>query len=496
MLSSRDEKKPNPHSNEDTQQIYSDSHQKIQAAFGLLRRIEQPVHHAEPQSQLVGINDLREADAPAIEARNDQAIMFAAEEVVVQEAVGEVGEEVREKVSEDVFEDIPLSDVPNPTLTEEAITEGVKEKSNPIKVDTRLNKLLGEFFQVQRDFHSNMSRLVDTITKNPPSSYQLKLHLLDETIKPFKILANNPFMSMPTGNDVEDMTHIMQVMDQQNHEFDLALRALADSVSRTRFTSAMLKDLQRDEQAFAKLKAELGCTSTMVLQGYFDKPMQNLCRYMLLLTTIKQELEKTEDFEAKRMLSGFIDKIESLSPQIKNINENLDSIILLSSVEHTLKEMLELSFVKAEQAKQAIEDEKNKTSNGVTPFADDITLCNLIKFTIDCTYTGKIRIVRNEQDYYLLFTTLLEQMKEIDAKCTALEAAATSSLSSRTYYYTFGIASATYSLFFSTDTAMIKTPQEELKLLINKFTVTIGQIEAVRALQAKAMLRSPSQLVQ
>jgi hypothetical protein len=85
-------------------------------------------------------------------------------------------------------------------------------------------------------------------------------------------------------------------------------------------------------------------------------------------------------------------------------------------------------------------------------------------------------------------------MKEIDLRCEALQAAATGALS-RSYSYVSGVASATYYLFFTADTT-VKTPQEELKLLITEFSETIGRIEAVRALQEKARSRVVSGLMQ
>lgn len=467
MLSSgQDVQAINPHSNDKTKQIYSESREKIQAAFKLMKPVA--IDHAGEQKKPLSIAVKEEVSQT--QAKN--------EIVITQEAIHSPNMNAPLESVEVIEDQVQLTPV-----TSEESTKSIAQQENPATDESRVKKLIDEFFKVQREFHLNMGRLVESIKKNPPSSYQAKPHLLEETLAPFKILANNPFKSSPSGNDVDDIAHIMSVMDRQNHEFHFALRALADSVSRSKFTSAMLKELQQDNRAIENLKSELGCSSIMVVQGYFDQPMQNLCRYMLLLTTIKQELEKTGNYEVKRMLSAFMDSIESLSPQIKNINENLDSIISLSSIEHVLREMLDLDFIKAEHEAEV----RAKSDHDVTPFADKVTLYNRIKFTIDCAYTGKIRIIRNEQDFHLLYGNLLELMKEIDASCDALQKAATSSIYARSSAYAYSVASAMYYTFFSAEeSGEKKTPQDELKSLIKKFGETVAQIETVKMLQEKS----------
>jgi hypothetical protein len=172
--------------------------------------------------------------------------------------------------------------------------------------------------------------------------------------------------------------------------------------------------------------------------------------------------------------------VEFLVPEVKKINENLDTIMLLNNIEHILVAMMK--FDKVQKASSLVSN-------------NQASIAAKMQAVIDCVVTAKRNILDNEQDAYVLYKALVELLTEITTEFKALPSGGIMSYLSRESVYK-GYSSL-YGAFFGwgdADEQKTFDPLVELELIIKKMSTAIGQIEDLRNIIAKhkAAIKSPS----
>jgi len=337
--------------------------------------------------------------------------------------------------------------------------------------DPTLRYLIEEFYQVQRIFHDNMAKVVKILEENPPPRFQAREKVFQQMLQPFKILARNPFNDKSCGNDVEDITHIMQVINQQNVKFREALYAMTEVIANADFARNVMMEIIKNNQSMEAIQKELGCNNWKVVCGYLDQPRQNLFRYILILESIQRQLHKTTTVETIDKLHRFtqsikaftLEPLQEFKTKVNSIDYNRNFITILTRAEYALRILLSLDYVKKEQKLQNI----------------NFTLTHRIDAVLDCIFTGKKNIIEGRQDIDLLCKVCVEFFQEIIAENDALLKKHRANMSYLSYAR--NLVSAT---LFSSDTTTTINPQLELQDVIKELN-DAQFIDAARDLEEK-----------
>lgn len=389
-----------------------------------------------------------------------------------------------------------LIDNPSPQTADQPILStatATAESAQTPQIKSKLSYMLDEFYSAQAIFHNNMKSLVEVLTKNPPPSFQAteKRKLLDVLLEPFKILANNPFnQESRTRDEQADLLHIMSVIDENNVAFRATLRALANAISCSEFAKTLIDELEKDVAKLEAIKRELGCTNLKVVRGYFDQPVQTLCRYMLFLKQVKPELVYAGNLEARNTIDKFIIAVRTFAPQIDTINDKLAEIKLLTEIEYTLIGMSTLDHVKKEQElKEQLLNSSTFTKHMGDDHNLDETLSIRIDATLACICMGKIKILKGQEDIPALYNILLRDfLTEITEKNETLQKAANNSLYAKTTSAFSYMTSSVYHTVFRSandNTFSASNLQTKLKKLMEEMQKVVDLAERLEQIQNK-----------
>lgn len=356
-----------------------------------------------------------------------------------------------------------------------------REKIKFFFENSHLKNSIREFYQVQNEFHQNMANLVNGFNEVKsllPIEYR---YLLVELLTPYRILSKNLFHE-PTGDVEKDIAHIMRVINMQNDQFKKAISALLNSVSNLGTFNNLLKECQQDEELVNQIKEQLNCRSWLNVQSHVDHPFQNLLRYEFLLKTIQKHLIEGGCSPSENVLEDLESSLNYLVPEVKNINDCREIIVLLNSIDRVLGNLLA-------NAKLKEEDLNNEKTNS-------ISLKDQIESVMICVKTGKTNIIQGKQDILSLYEGLLELLKDvlnnysetIEAKSKYSLTDTATAVASKGFY----ILSLPMSLFGAKDNQRFKPldPLSELRAIIKELKDTLEQTEALKAIQEK-LLKNP-----
>jgi hypothetical protein len=343
-----------------------------------------------------------------------------------------------------------------------------RDKIQYLAAHPLLRQKVEEFYRVQKEFHLSMSNLVTTLSELSKEIENPEEYPLENLLKPYRALVENPFHETPSGDLETDIDHIIQVINGQNSEFKRALIALNKCIVDKQQMNKLMSYLKDKSEVTQKIQEKLGCNSWMMVQGQTDKPFQLLTRYELLLNAIHKTLIDSHCESIESTLRGLMTSVEFLVPEVKKINENLNVIMMLNNIEHTLSAML-----KADKVQKTLTE-------------SDISLAGKIEFVIDCVRTGKQNILADQQDIHLLYKALYELLIDIDEHFSTLAKGGIMSYLSREAVYNG--YSALYGTIFrwrSTDTDNPFDPAVELKSIMNDLKLFIERIEALKSIYEK-----------
>lgn len=354
-----------------------------------------------------------------------------------------------------------------------------REKIRRFYEHNPLQHAIREFYQVQHDFHKNMANMVKAFVNVKRETMLDNRYLLTELLAPYQILAKNLFHH-PTGNVEKDILHILEVINIQNEEFRMALLALLNSIANLGAFNNLLKECQQDKQLIEIIKQEFNCRSILTIQSYIDSPFQNLIRYETLLTMIQKHLIEAGFEPEENMIENLNNSIQYLVPEVQNINDSREVILLLNKLERMLGNLL---------AEVILKHLENQDKN------EKLTLKEQIEAIMVSLKTGKTNIIQGDQDILSLFEALHDLLKNLEKNLTPevgaasrfnLAAAKDYALSAGSY-----LLSIPASFFGEQDNkkSLYLDPISELKACIKELNEVIEQTEALKNVQEKLLRR-------
>lgn len=216
----------------------------------------------------------------------------------------------------------------------------------------QLRRAVSEFFVVQNKFHTQMNVMVEAFTSIMQDLPVEKRYLLNELLQPYRQIINNPFQERSSGDLINDITHILNIVSSQNKLFSDTLRSSLNSASNLPDFHHLLTDFRQNENYVKWLKEKMQSNSWLEVQSRIDAPFQNIMRYELLMKNIKNELVKKDCPQLQSVLDGIMDKIAALAPELKYLNDNREILAILNQAQRIMSDLLEKALPEHQSLKQ------------------------------------------------------------------------------------------------------------------------------------------------
>lgn len=223
------------------------------------------------------------------------------------------------------------------------------------KFQVNLRNVIREFFALQRTFHQGNNNFVhafDNIFSSLSAQQQDDLQIL---LQPYCMLSANPFNDYPTGDNEEDLKHIVSVINKRNTHFVKILPAISMAVLRMDEFSKLLSEIKTDPRLKEAILQGLKSASWMDVESRVVQPNQRFMQYRLLLMTIESTIMKAMEEDLAKFgktnketyLSLLSPAIIYILPKLNYLNNNNQSkVILLDDMDLLLNDMLKMENIR------------------------------------------------------------------------------------------------------------------------------------------------------
>lgn len=255
-------------------------------------------------------------------------------------------------------------------------TVAAEEKSSN-EADNQLPKIFQELLSISKSFQEQAAYVFPKLQAIDPE------HKLEEFLKPYKILAANPFTKLVISeNPSETILAIQQIYYGQ--EFQACLAAMQEA---TLNYSAFNK-------AIDGLKTNDNDSKIVEVHGYAKLPMQRLPLYQLLFKNLHDNTTKIHD---KSITKNLFDDLSNVSAQQNNLLRQTELLAQLDNPQTHINHILA-------QSQQAL-----RSFSSVVTTVETLEVTNQsLKLTL-CEQTTRVTELENQVTSLTLEKTMLEK---------------------------------------------------------------------------------------
>jgi len=285
-----------------------------------------------------------------------------------------------------------------------------------------LNHKVDEFYKMMREFTESMKLLVTAIELTNKLNIASFSFDLDEMLRSYRTLTDNPFYAYPTTLNLIDVPNILQVVNDRDGQFNKMLLALSVSISKASCMREVLNVFKAEPMLEKMFTMQLQCDNWIIIQSKVNKPLKILFDISSLLDEIYKNLSVDDDVNTNEIRSSMTHTIATFRSEVKQIDERMEHYILLTQLEQILKKISDIDFIRSVKSNEEEADEKP-------------TLPKIIAATILCVCQRIREILAGNQDDELLYEGLLGFLNEIkmDLEAETIKYQA----NHKSYYYYF-----------------------------------------------------------
>ena len=244
----------------------------------------------------------------------------------------------------------------------------------------KMQMMINEFFTVQRNFHAKMDNLMQVCRHVSGQLTEEQQSLLEKMLGPFGVLIANPFAEKPSGDLMQDLAHIMGVVNARNEHFSKTLPALMLSASSLYDFNELLATIRKDKKLADMFLEGLQSKSWLDVESHVAQPHQNLVRYELLLRAIEKVLKKETPDDMEPLLGHVADAIAFIMPELSFFNEHRVFLTQLNEVDALLLQLEGVEAYKVEAVRRFIAGARHSIARGTADILDVMQgLCVLLR---------------------------------------------------------------------------------------------------------------------
>ncbi len=354
--------------------------------------------------------------------------------------------------------------------------EEQKRREEQKRQELRIQNVINEFLTLQTSCHNKIDSFVrafDEISPNLPIQQQ---DLLQVLLKPYGTLIANPFNEKPSGNILEDITHIVTVINARNAHFIRILPAISRAAMKMQEFTDLLASVKADPKLKEAMLKGIQSSSWMDVETRIMLPNQRLMQYRLLLTRIEEEVNKSDCTDKPAMLAGLNQALAYILPELKHIDKHREVLGILNDVEKVLDKLAAMEVL----ADHILPGDQH---TGLTC----ATKIHTAKLCIDSITPKIIKKEGAQQDHLSMLIDLLQGINEnaaatLWAEQKAREEAQERERSQAYYLQGYNLLSTAISatLFGRSEEKTELDPREQLPHLMNALQIIVHKLEAAR----------------
>jgi len=356
------------------------------------------------------------------------------------------------------------------------LLEAQKRQEEQKRQEQKIKDVIIEFFSLQASCHTKINKFVcafDVISPGLPNEQQ---ELLEVLLKPYGAMIANPFNAHPTGNMLEDITHIVSVINARNAHFIRILPAISRAAMKMQEFTELLASVKAEPKLKAAMLEGIQSSSWMDVESRIMLPNQRLMQYRLLLTRIEEEVNKSDCTDKPAMLAGLNQALAFILPELKHIDKHREVLGMLNDVEKTLDELSKMDAL----SEHILPSDQHTGLKCATKI-------HTAKLCIDTITPKIIKKDGAQQDHLNMLIHLLEGIIEntsatLWAEQKAREEAQERERSQAYYVQGYNILSTAISstLFGRSEEKTELDPRERLPHLRNALQLIVNKLESAR----------------